>query len=67
MSRDRMIYGVYEDDEIEMCVYVGTAKEIAIHFNVKENTIYDIVSDNKLFKWKYRIKRVGYESELERS
>lgn len=65
MSRNRMIYGVYEDDELECCVFVGTAPEIAKEFRVHKDKIYDFASQDRLFKWKYKIKRIGYENELE--
>lgn len=64
--KNRMIYGVYEDDEFEECVYVGTVEEIAIEFCVKRDTVRNIVSQGRLLNWKYRIKKVGYEDELER-
>ena len=66
MSRNRMIYGVYEDDELEGCVYVGTAQEIAKEFKVHKDQIYDYVLQDRLLKNKYRIKKVGYEDVLER-
>lgn len=66
MSRNRMIYGVYEDNELEECVFVGTAHEIAKEFRVHPEKIYDSSSQNKQFKWKYRIKRIGFEDDLER-
>lgn len=66
MSRNRMIYGVYEDNELECCVFVGTAQEIAKEFKVHKDKIYESSSQNKQFKWKYRIKRIGFEDDLER-
>ena len=33
------IYGVYEDNEYEQCVFVGTIPEIAKEFHKKENTL----------------------------
>lgn len=65
--RNRMIYGVYADDELEECVYVGTAEEIAREYKVHRDAIYDYVSQGRLLKNKYRIKKVGYEDEIERS
>lgn len=38
------IYGIYENDEYEECIYVGTAKEIAKEFNIKQNSLYRMVS-----------------------
>ena len=66
MNKNRMIYGVYENDEFEECVYVGTVEEIAIEFCVRKDTIYNIVARDGLLNWKYRIKKVGYENEIEK-
>lgn len=33
------IYGVYEADEYEQCIFVGTISEIAKEFHKKENTL----------------------------
>lgn len=38
------IYGIYENDEYEECIYVGTIKEIAIEFGCKENSLRTILS-----------------------
>lgn len=40
------IYGIYENDEYEECIYVGTIKEIAIEFGCKENSLRTILSRN---------------------
>ena len=38
------IYGIYENDEIEQCVYVGTAKELAEELNIKKGSLYRMIS-----------------------
>ena len=38
------IYGVYENNEIELCRFVGTIKEIAKEFGNKENSLRRILS-----------------------
>ena len=39
-----MIYGIYENDETELCVFVGTLKEIAAEFGMKRGSLYRILS-----------------------
>ena len=38
------IYGIYENDKYEQCVYVGTLKEIAKEFGNKEHSLRRILS-----------------------
>ena len=67
MTRSPMIYGVYEDDEFETCVYVGTAVEISLEFGIKVSTVYDVAAmPDRLLNCRYKVVKIGYENDLER-
>ena len=38
------IYGIYENNKTEQCVYVGTLKEIAEEFGIKRHSLDRILS-----------------------
>lgn len=63
-----IIYGVYEDDEYEECVFVGTIHEIAKEFNKKESNLRACIYRNKRFvaseRGKYIILKL-YKEEKE--
>lgn len=59
-----VIYGVYEDDEYQECRFVGTAKEIAKEFGIKEKSISWNLCKGCKIKHKYIIKRICTEKEI---
>lgn len=62
-----IIYGVYEDDEYEECVFVGTIHEIAKEFNKKESSLRSCICRNEKFvaseRGKYIIRKLYKEGK----
>lgn len=47
------IYGIYEDNEYEECVFVGTAKEVARYLNCSTYTLRSGISHKYKMQHKY--------------
>lgn len=63
-KKNYMLYGVYEKDDSEECVFVGTMKEVAEKFNVTQNAVFIDVARKRKLNWRYIVKKLGKELEL---